>query len=56
MSENFEEGDCCPRQGCDGNLVVKLNGECFCHIAPPCSACVEARLQCDVCGEEPSYV
>ena len=56
--EDFEEGQQCPcaqvankSERCTGHLEYKIEN-CSCHISPPCSACVEAPLVCDVCGWE----
>lgn len=46
-----EEGDDCKVAGCDGKLVFKYDGECTCHISPPCNRCVTGYLSCDECGE-----
>lgn len=45
----LDEGDACP--GCGGRLAYIREGDCSCHIAPPCYACVEAPLKCETCGE-----
>jgi hypothetical protein len=46
----FEYGDVCGRDGCTGVLETKRVRDCYCHISPPCSACVEAPLVCEECG------
>jgi hypothetical protein len=59
-SENLEcravhhlsDGDACPEAGCAGALHPHRIGDCSCHINPPCSACTDAVLTCDVCGWE----
>ena len=43
----IEEGDSC---SCGGTFEYIPNGECTCHIAPPCSACVNSILKCNKCG------
>lgn len=50
MKEGIEEGDGCGRNGCDGVMEIEPVKDCSCHIAPPCSACVEARVWCPKCG------
>lgn len=48
-----DEGGKCPVAGCPGTLQIKDVSElCSCHINPPCSACVEAPLECSECGIE----
>lgn len=52
----YDEGDNCPL--CEKhNEVAALAytrwGDCTCHISPPCSACVDAHLQCEMCGFRP---
>jgi hypothetical protein len=42
------EGSKCP-ECANGVMKYKVVG-CSCHIAPPCSACVDAPLECDNCG------
>lgn len=50
MSETIEEGARCV--ACEvGHLRFVPNGECCCHVSPPCGACVDAFLQCDKCGD-----
>jgi hypothetical protein len=51
-TNELEEGDACPAPGCDGTIVIQRDGDCSSHISPPCGACVDARLACDVCGED----
>ena len=52
-----EEEDSCP--SChEGRLEWPPVEGCSCHINPPCSACVNNRLQCPECGwedERPDY-
>lgn len=48
-----EPGELCDRDGCTGILEMHQDGDCSCHIAPPCSACVGAYPCCPVCGWEP---
>jgi len=47
-----EEGDACGENGCEGTLVPAKVENCTCFISPPCSACIEAGLVCDVCERE----
>lgn len=51
--EAIEEGDICPVGLCDGVMAYVKQGDCYCHISPPCSFCVDAPLECDVCGYNP---
>ena len=56
MSDTFEEGQACPEK-CGGHLSLPAVKNCSCHINPPCSACVNRLLTCDVCGwEEPEEI
>lgn len=45
-----EEGDICRRDGCKGSIEFETPDNCSCHINPPCSACVEVKLNCTLCG------
>lgn len=47
-----EEGDTCP--ACEtGELNYKPPVNCSCHLGgAPCSACTDAPLACDNCGQE----
>jgi hypothetical protein len=47
-----QEGCPCPIEECAGHLEYQTPENCACHISPPCSACVENPLTCDVCGLE----
>ena len=47
-----EEGDLCRRDGCCGRLEIRPDGECSCHIRPPCGACENAKLACSDCDWE----
>lgn len=52
----LDEGDGCPAcamYGDTGTLHYARVDDCFCHISPPCSNCVESPLQCDLCGYRP---
>jgi hypothetical protein len=42
----------CRYKGCSGSYVVTRRGDCSCHIAPPCGACVDAPLVCSICGDD----
>lgn len=50
ITEPVEEGDECPHCG-TGVTFAEVEG-CRCHIDPPCSACVNAPLECPNSGEE----
>ena len=52
MSTEKEEGDKCAEPGCEGKLIYVKNGECTCHLHPPCWACTNSYLACDTCYEE----
>jgi len=45
----IEEGDKCPVEGCNGTIILPPVEGCSCHINPPCSACVNNKLECDTC-------
>jgi len=50
--DDKEEGDVCGIDGCTGILAYEKSGPCTCHTGnPPCSACVDAKLVCQECGE-----
>lgn len=49
--ETYEEGDRCQVIGCEGTLEYIREGDCSCHISPPCHNCVDAPLKCNVCDE-----
>lgn len=46
----YSEGDVCDREGCNGQIQLRLVENCSCHISPPCSACSEPLHYCDICG------
>jgi hypothetical protein len=46
--KELSEGDQCP--DCDGKMIYPPVENCRCHIAPPCSACVDNELKCESCG------
>ncbi len=37
---------------CDGVYRLARQGDCSCHIVPPCAACEFAPLICEKCGDE----
>ncbi len=41
--------DKCPEKDCEGTLFAVRQYDCYCHLFPPCSACVSAPLICNVC-------
>lgn len=46
----LELGSKCPR--CEiGDLEIEYLDECTCFLFAPCSACVDAELECSHCGE-----
>lgn len=47
-----EEGDKCPYHDCGGIIELARSGDCTCHIAPPCGACVDSYLRCPRCGAD----
>ncbi len=47
-----EEGATCNRDGCGGTMIVPEVEGCYCHISPPCGACVNNPLTCDECWAE----
>lgn|GEM_PF-303396 len=49
-----EEGARCNRDGCAGLMKFERQGDCSCHIRPPCSACVDSFLVCSECSAEPT--
>lgn len=48
-----EEDNTCNRDGCQGKMEFPEVENCSCHIAPPCSACVDNPLTCNECGQTP---
>ena len=48
----LEEGDDCHCENCSGKMGFEEVIGCYCHIAPPCSACVDNPLVCLECGFE----
>ena len=46
---NYEIGEVCGRDGCDGVIEEKPVENCSCHINPPCSACTTPAEFCPVC-------
>lgn len=51
MKRNTQEGNECPECSA-GKMIYTRKESCSCHIHPPCSACVDAPLVCDVCDYE----
>jgi len=47
-----EEGDVCYRDGCLGRLEYPPPVNCYCHLNPPCGACMAVRLTCPDCDWE----
>ena len=45
-------GDPCPDGECGGSLSWSPDGDCSCHMSPPCLACVPGILHCGECWEE----
>lgn len=55
MMENSTEigllpGDQCNRNGCTGIIQDDREGQCSCHINPPCGFCTDDSYSCDMCG------
>lgn len=50
----LEEGDSCPRYGCDGKMGYEPVENCSCHESMPyqCNACMDNPLVCLACGWE----
>ena len=48
----IEEGDLCPVDDCEGMLKYAKEGNCSCHISPPCANCLDTPLVCLKCGFE----
>jgi hypothetical protein len=48
----LDEGEICNRDGCKGLMEYIKDRPCTCHTGnPPCSACTDAPLTCNKCGE-----
>jgi hypothetical protein len=45
------EGGTCPHFDCPGTLNFERQGDCSCHISPPCSNCVTQPLVCNSCRD-----
>lgn len=46
-----EEGERCWRNGCAGTITLRdIDGDCSCHINPPCGHCTTPREACYTCG------
>lgn len=48
----IEEGDVCGRDSCPGTMEYRRQGECTCHLSPPCGSCVDQILTCTECDFE----
>jgi len=51
------EGERCNRPNddgfaCDGEMILGDPVNCYCHISPPCGACLDNQPVCNVCGTE----
>ena len=51
-TDKHDEGSICDIEDCPGTLEYKTDGDCSCHIAPPCSVCTSSVLTCNHCGEK----
>lgn len=49
---DLSEGDPCPESACAGRMGYHKVADCYCHINPPCSRCVDNPLVCLECGFE----
>lgn len=50
MGIEIQEGDCCPISDCEGTIEL-VQESCICGVVPaPCYNCVNAQLECNVCG------
>lgn len=47
------EGDKCMDPSCNGHYEVVTPEDCSCHTSPPCSACIDRGILCDLCGQPP---
>ena len=55
LYKKYEEGDQCPV--CNkGEFLFEPDGDCACHINPPCSACENSYLECNTCGTKPEEI
>lgn len=46
----FDSGETCNRNGCIGVIEEgPREGDCSCHISPPCGNCTTPREYCPVC-------
>lgn len=43
----YEEGDTCGRDGCEGTMVIEVDG-CTCFLSAPCWVCINS-LVCRDC-------
>ena len=48
----YEAGEVCNRKGCAGIIgeTHMPDGECSCHLYPPCGFCTTPREECPECG------
>ena len=51
MKVLISEDGPCPHEDCTGTLFISRQGDCTCHITPPCGSCVEAPLECNKCHD-----
>lgn len=52
---NGEENDPCNNKDCSGKYEYEAPENCSCHINPPCNACVNVALVCNICGRLANY-
>ena len=45
------EGAACPH--CETDMEIVRHEVCSCHINPPCSSCVDSKVECPSCGFVP---
>lgn len=50
--DGVDEGDVCGWEGCEGILELEEVEKCSCHINPPCPACEDQGLVCNLCSRE----
>lgn len=48
----LEEGDPCPNEDCEGRMIYPKVENCTCFINPPCGACTDNQVECEICGEQ----
>ena len=49
MTQGYEEGAVCGRNGCPGCIEIAPPKNCSCHLSPPCSSCTAPRAFCPEC-------